>query len=90
MTTHSNVVALPEHFISTVEGEPVERIVELLEEALAEARQGTLRGLGLAKVLNDGTSTPLMCSSWHSGGGRAAMCYAVSRLAYLVNKENYE
>ena len=53
------VVALPGYAVPTPRGEPVQGIVDTLEEALDQARQGVLVGVILAKVMDgDGVTPP--------------------------------
>jgi hypothetical protein len=48
-----NVVALPGFSVPRAQGEPIERLIEICEELLAEAKTGKLRAVGIAKVIAD-------------------------------------
>ncbi len=51
MTANSNVTAL--QGFSVPSRDPVERVVQLLEEALLEAKSGKMIGLAMVAVLRD-------------------------------------
>lgn len=69
---------------SVLESEPpAANVIEPLEEALAEARDGRLSSVALAVVYRDGACG----ASWSELPSHAAMLGAVSRLAHRINLE---
>lgn len=84
------VVAFAGCTIPHVAGEPVPEIVELLETALEEARQGQLRGLAICKVIEDGTDAPILTETWNYVCKSTSMVWVVNRLHYRFNQAAFE
>jgi hypothetical protein len=81
--TESNVVALPG--FSVPNDAPVEKIVELLEEALGEARNGRLIGLAMVAVTKD---PDLFETRFHATqGSRHSLGAGVLSLGWQIGRE---
>jgi hypothetical protein len=77
------VIALPGS--SVPNNEPVERVVQILERALVQAREGKLTGVALVKVRRDPQAFSTEFHGEH--GSRHSLAAGVLALGYLVAKE---
>lgn len=66
MDVERKVVSLHGGAVQTPYGEPVAEIIDLLEEALADARSGRVRAIGICYSLEDGDPQPLVKTCWHN------------------------
>lgn len=70
--------------LTVLEPEPAAPdVIETLEEALAEAREGRLSAVAIAVVYRDGVGG----ASWSALPSRMAMLGAISRLSHKINIE---
>jgi hypothetical protein len=63
------VVALPGYRVPDPQA-CAKNVVAILEKALAEARSGNLRSVGLVKVIEDGTPQPILGTEFEWSPGR--------------------
>jgi hypothetical protein len=84
------VVALPGHCIPHPQGEPIPDIVAKIEDLLAEAKAGTLRGVAICSVIEDGTEAPIMDVYWDYRCKSTAMGFAVTRLFHRFNGAEHD
>jgi hypothetical protein len=59
----------------------IESVVERLEEALAEAREGTITAVAIAVVNSDGSTS----HSWSEADDFGKLMGAITRLQYRLN-----
>lgn len=64
-------------------GADSERVIELLEKMLEDARNGDIVGIGVAAVRANGFIT----TAWHSGNRWSAVVASVSTLAFRLHDE---
>ena len=80
-----NVVAMPGFSVPRSQSEPIPEVVAVVEELLALARTGVLRGIGAALVVAD----PQMRTETRLFSGpspdRYALIAAVSHLRYMTD-----
>lgn len=79
----SNVVALGNYSVPS--NEPVTRVVEILEEALEQARQGKIIGVAVVAIERD----PLAFRTEFHGEQSSSHCLAAGSLSlsYQIGKE---
>jgi hypothetical protein len=77
------VIALPGSSVPSLE--PVERVVEILERALAQAREGKLTGIAVVKVCRDPQAFSIHFHGEH--GSRHSLAAGVLALGYSIAKE---
>ncbi len=87
--SQNNVSLFPGCVVPPNIGEAVPEIVALLETALREAKEGTLKGIAIAKVVYDGTDAPIMTDTWHIACRQTNMVFAVNRLVHRMNLEAF-
>lgn len=63
------VVPLPGYTVPEPRGEPIPCIVEELEKALNEARNGNMRAFALCYVVDDGTAAKILQSRFAAAAG---------------------
>lgn len=57
------------HAVPTPHGEPIPYIVEELEKALVEARNGNMRAFALCYVVDDNTAAKILQSRFYAAAG---------------------
>lgn len=67
------VVGLLGRPVPVPKGEPVPEIVEMLEWALNEARNGNMRAAGLAYAIHDLTSSPMAFARFFAAPGEGQL-----------------
>ena len=67
-------------------GEAIPKIVTMLEDALKDAKSGTIRACAIAYVVQSDTSTPVLVSDFFAEMGHARDLYAaVGRMTRRFN-----
>jgi len=84
----SNVTALPGYVVPVPEGEAIPRIVELLEELLAEAKSGVLIGVAVATVRRGPGGRCRAGNMWEDATGeKGELITAVNWLAFRMMRQ---
>lgn len=87
MTEPTKVVTLRGNQPFWAPGDPVPRIVELLEKALAEAKSGNMRAAAIAWTIADGSGTPTVDNDFVASMGHCnALWSEYSRLGRRLAK----
>lgn len=61
----SEVVSIRGGAIPSPADGPCEDVIELLEQALEDAKAGRVRSVGIAYTVEDGDPQPLIQTAWH-------------------------
>lgn len=82
------VVALPGYRVPLPKGEPVAPIVEQLESLLMKAKDGSVRAVAVAYVIDDGTAASILGRIVERDAGMLSdLLLTVGRIKRLLEQE---